>query len=157
MCFMLVFSAAANFKLTKTLCNCRRQSRGGIYSLGLSVTLGSSDVTWSALLQTVPESNHCSVSNVLYVLNIDGKKYCFYALHNPGQIWSILTLKSSKNTLNDIPSGGNFFTLNEQKRGETEVFPAAAHFICKLCHVFMNFQVIRWVKLRFMLYFSTCV
>lgn len=24
MCFMLVFSAAANFKHTKTLCNCRR-------------------------------------------------------------------------------------------------------------------------------------
>lgn len=46
MCFMLVFSAAANFKHTKTLCNCRRQSQGRrIYSLGLSVTLDSSDVT----------------------------------------------------------------------------------------------------------------
>lgn len=47
MCFMLVFSAAANFKHTKTLCNCRRGtvSRAGFYSLGLSLTLGSSDVT----------------------------------------------------------------------------------------------------------------
>lgn len=42
MCFMLVFSAAANFKHTKTLCNCRRGtvSRGGLLQFRAVSDLG---------------------------------------------------------------------------------------------------------------------